>query len=309
MGTAILPIDLSTAIVGTTGNINIPTVTSEEGYHFLLFNESGCGLKLQFLDSGDTDSVPAGAWRKYPLAPGEERVTWSVVYILPNAPVSLILGTLYRPDEEVPDVGILGNSPISIGGSVSTTNINALSNETSVLGTKIIDIGTLTIGDLLDIFNDHFLWQVQQSGVAHQVLKGQTSGNPLQIGQSGDISEVLGQLLIDQLLHVAGNLTVDGTSLLTGIATLSAIPVINAAMKLNPTGLVDNGSTSGNATLYQLLVGNVKIVVIEQSGPYRNAGSAIVRALPTAFTKSALIIATGCAGFALLLSGSAISVN
>src|SRR6266568_1235181 len=247
MGTAILPIDLSTAIVGTTGNINIPTVTSEEGYHFLLFNESGCGLKLQFLDSGDTDSVPAGAWRKYPLIPGEEQVTWTVIYILPNAPVSLILGTLYRPDEEVPDVGILGNSPISIGGSVSTTNVNALSNETSVLGTKIIDIGTLTIGDLLDIFNDHFLWKVQQSGVAHQVLKGQTSGNPLQIGQAGDISEVLGQLLVDQLLHAAGNLTVDGTSTLTGDVTESGNETTGAVGKL--LHALGNLTVDGTSTL------------------------------------------------------------
>ncbi len=237
MGTAIIPIDLSTAVVGTTGDINIPTVTSEEGYHLLLFNESGCGLKLRFYESGDTDNIPAGGWRKYPLIPGEDTVTWTVIYTLPNAPVSLLIGTLYKPGEKVPDVGTLGNSPISIGGTVATSSIQTLSNENSVLGTKIVDIGTLTIGDLLDIFNDHFLWKVQQSGVAHQVLAGNTSGVPLQIGQAGDTSEVL------------GNLKVDGTSTLTGNVSASG-DITDSGGSLNMTG---SGAGKGNVNINDFL--------------------------------------------------------
>jgi len=219
MSQAIPQTDMSNLTVGATGNINMPSVTSDKGYTLILFNESGCGLKIQFLTSGDSDNVPAGAWRTYTLSAAEERITWTVIYVLPGAPVSLLLGTIYLPGEKVPAIGTLGNSPIGIGGSVSTSGVQTLSNESSVLGSKVIDIGTLTIGDLLDIFNDHFLWKVQQSGVAHQVLAGNTSGNPLQIGQAGDISEVVGQLLIDQLLHAAGNLQVDGTSTLTGDVT------------------------------------------------------------------------------------------
>lgn len=74
------------------------------------------------------------------------------------------------------------------------------------MGTLVIDTGTSSVVDALEIWNDHFIWSVVQSAVAHQVLKGQTSGNPLQIGQSGDITEILGKL------------TVDGTSILTGAA-------------------------------------------------------------------------------------------
>ncbi len=271
MGTSIIPIDLSTAVVGSTGDINIPTVTSEEGYHLLLFNESGCGLKLRFYESGDTDNIPAGGWRKYPLIPGEDTITWTVIYTLPNAPVSLLIGTIYKPGEKVPDVGTLGNSPISIGGTVNTSSVQTLSNETSVLGTKIIDIGTLTIGDLLDIFNDHFLWKVQQAGVAHQVLAGNTSGVPLQIGQAGDISEVLGNMKVDGTLESVGAATLDSTLDVTGIITANN-DINFGANNLHIVGK-DSGGTarqilyldSGNTTILRM-GGSQKISFQDNTG-------------------------------------------
>ncbi len=99
----------------------------------------------------------------------------------------------------------------------------------------------------------------------------------------------------------------DGTTKFI-LDAINNILTMNGAMNLNPTGLVDNGSTSGTATLWQLLVGNVKMVFIDQSN-FRNAGGAITRALPTAFTHGGLIVALNCADFALLKTAVAVSVN
>ncbi len=169
MSQNILPVDLSSKTVGNSGDVQLPTVTSNKGYTLLLFNESGSGLSIQFLGSKDNHILPAGAWRKYVPNPGEEAFTWTVLYILPGAPVTQLFGTLYMPGEAVPDTGVLGNSPIGIGGTVATSSVQTLSNEGNAANTEIIDIGTSTLAKLIDIFNDHFIWSVQQAGVAHQV--------------------------------------------------------------------------------------------------------------------------------------------
>lgn len=49
------------------------------------------------------------------------------------------------------------------------------------------------------------IWNVLQSGVVHQLLKGQTVGNPLLIGQSGDVSEVQGDLQADGQMKFSTN--------------------------------------------------------------------------------------------------------
>jgi hypothetical protein len=124
--------------------------------------------------------------------------------------------TVYFTTDNVPP----GTFPVAIPVQVvqaKVTGIQTLSNENQTTGTLVVDIGPSGNNQVVAIFNDHFLWSVVQSGVAHQVLKGQTSGNPLQIGQSGDITEVLGKL------------TVDGTSILTGAVTAAAANVLGTA--------------------------------------------------------------------------------
>jgi len=71
---------------------------------------------------------------------------------------------------------------------------------------------------------------------------------------------------------------------------------------------VTNGDTSGTATLYQLLGGAVKLVVVLQAN-FRQAGAALTVALPVAFTNSCLVWASGVAGFSLLSGGVAQSVK
>jgi hypothetical protein len=153
--------------------------------------------------------------------------------------------TVYFTTDNVPP----GTFPVAIPVQVvqaKVTGIQTLSNENQTTGTLVVDIGPSGNNQVVAIFNDHFVWSVVQSGVAHQVLKGQTSGNPLQIGQSGDITEVLGKL------------TGDGTSILTGAVTAAAANVLGTAGNLqhilgtltvdqlvtDSAGLIVNGSTN-----------------------------------------------------------------
>jgi hypothetical protein len=117
--------------------------------------------------------------------------------------------------------------PRTVTGNVNAVSVgSSLSNEGSADGTEVIDIGTESNNKLLDIFNDHFSWSVEQTDVAHQVLKGQTAGNPLQIGQTGDITEVLGKLVIDQSFTALGASSLDNANIITdgaGEITFAAI--------------------------------------------------------------------------------------
>ncbi len=69
------------------------------------------------------------------------------------------------------------------------------------------------------------------------------------------------------------NITADGT----GMETLKWL-------KVNPTAVVQNGSTSGSMTLYQPLRGTVKLAVIVFANFRNNGGSTQGVTLPTAFT-------------------------
>lgn len=171
-----------------------------------IFNESGSGLLIQFQTEGSAFRLPAGGWTDKPIHAGEQGLQWTVLYNLPNPPVTLLFVDYYYPGEPLPKVPVLGNSPIGIGGTVTTSSVQTLSNEGNAAQTLVIDIGQTGNTLLITINSDgSFSWSVLQSGVAHQVLKAQTSGNPLQIGKSGDVSEVLGQLTVDGVLFCGGN--------------------------------------------------------------------------------------------------------
>lgn len=176
----------------------------------------------------------------------------------PNPAIVLI--TQYLDGEEPK-----GTWPVSIpfqAVATSTVGTSILSNEGNPTNTEVIDIGTNSISRLVDIFNDHFLWSVQQSGVAHQVLKGQTAGNPLQIGQLNDISEVLGALTVDQDVTIVGTQTVTA------------------------------GATAGTATMVQTLRGYYKTLFVFLSGFQNNSVSDQSVAVPVPFINKTYIRTT-----------------
>lgn len=215
-------INLINVSVGTTGTVSFanvgigaggpssnPSLSGKNAGTVHIYNESGSGLQIAFITSGDGFYLPAGAWVDRTVSPGEIGIKWTVIYNLPSPPVTLLLITYYSPNEQIPRTPTLGNSPIGIGGNISTVGTATLSNEGNTVQTLIIDIGQVGNTLLITINSDgSFSWAVLQGGTAHQVLKAQTAGNPLQIGKTGDVSEVLGQLTVDQkILATTGMIT------------------------------------------------------------------------------------------------------
>ena len=133
-----------------------------------------------------------------------------------------------------------------VGGTVNTSSIQTLSNETNSTQTLVIDIGQTGHTLLITINSDgSFTWSVLQSGTAHQVLKAQITGNPLQLGQSGDISEVLGKLLVDSTLTVDGASSLDNGALTTdgsGNVNKAGAWLGNGQFGVTTNGDVVNGS-------------------------------------------------------------------
>lgn len=306
MSIALPSVDLTSASLGTNGTISFNSIGVGQGGisaapalranppYLNVFNDSKFQLLITFQQSGYSDHLSAGAWRSYPLQPGESGVKWQVEAVMNvNAPIAQLMATFYFPYEQVPGVGTLGNSPI--GGGVQTTSIQTLSNEGGARGLTVVDIGDLAISNLWDIFTDHFTISVDQAGIAHQVLNGQTAGNPLQIGQAGDISEILGKLQADQLLTaqsgisvtasglivVGGTstdtLSVSGTSTFTGNDTHNGNIIANGGENVNT--IRDN--VAGNAAM-DLSAGDGTVAFLQLLKP--NAAGAVHNGTSGSFT-------------------------
>jgi hypothetical protein len=237
MSITVPTVSLAGVTVGQSGKVSFqnvgvsadPSFTQKPPY-VRFHNESGSGLNITFNLSQDSFTLPAGAWTTRPVIPGESGFVWNVLYNLPNPPVTFLFTDYYYPGEDISLGGVLGNSPIGIGGTISVTNVTALSNETNPINTLVIDVGIPGNTLLLQIFNDHFIWSVLQSGVVHQVLKGNTSGNPLQIGQAADVSEVLGNLTVDGTAQ-SGTFTFNnGASMASGDLALNAHGITSAGL-------------------------------------------------------------------------------
>lgn len=225
MSIALPVISLAGAVVGSTGTITLQNVgyTADPSHYnspatLQIYNDSGAGLMVTTINEGHSLYVPAGGWRAVTLTPGESGVSWVVVYLIPNAPIASLLAIYYAPNEQVDEVGTLGNSPIGGAIQASTSLTSTLSNEGNPSPTLVIDIGDLNFTDLFTLFNDgSCIWYVDQTGVKHLAIRVNNVGTPLQLGQAGDTSEVMGQLKIDQLLSaILGASITGGSIILTG---------------------------------------------------------------------------------------------
>lgn len=112
-------------------------------------------------------------------------------------------------------------------------------------------------------------------------------------------------------LVTAGTLTVVG---ITNTGSTTTAGMTNSTTYNNSlAGITVNGVTSGSVTLYQDFIGNVKRVMIYQTN-YRSGSGAQTIALPTAFTKGAVIRTggigvSGSGGMQLLASAAAQNLN
>lgn len=168
MSIALPIIDLSTAIVGTTGIVDLGAngigqaqpFQNQPG-HLRMFNESGSGLQFTSNEGTINEVVPAGAWHIFTVSPNVSTFTWTVIYQLPNPPVTKLILIYYNAVEQMPDTPILGNSPIGIGGTVSTSTTSIVNTgnpaPTAIAqaapsgdaGTAVLinNDGTVTFGD------------------------------------------------------------------------------------------------------------------------------------------------------------------
>lgn len=294
-----------------------PTANSSDSFNtnlpingrFLLTNQSNVNLTLTFADK-TTAYAPAWQITPFVIPTTNPVVNWSQQTTLAGttSPISQCTVTCFLPNED-----FLGTYPVSIQHTAYVPNtvsasavVNSLSNENGAINTEVIDVGTSNNNKLLDLFNDHFVWGVEQSLVRHQVLKGQASGNPLLIGQAGDITEVLGRLMVDQAVNLLAALTVAGNFLasngLLGIASAGDLidasgtqtilkgisngditfqspsgtnlgnwDATNKALKIATVPQTINGTTNGTATIYQPFTGSFFKIVILEFNAYRNA--------------------------------------
>lgn len=95
----------------------------------------------------------------------------------------------------------------------ATAVASSIDNEGNPVGTSIIKSGITGVGNPIQIFNDgSSAWLVDASGVLHKVITTNLAANFLQLGQAGDITEVLGQLLIDQLATANAGIKTTGST-------------------------------------------------------------------------------------------------
>lgn len=274
MSTLVAAVNMASIAVGQSGKIDLTQVLSQAPAWkanpptLQIYNESGVTVSFNSDNGAIQQVIPAGAWPQFQLPPGINNFTWTALSVIPKAPVTTFYAIYYAPNEQVPPTPQLGNSPIS--GSTTTSSIQTLSNEGNPAGQLVIDIGDSTLTQLVEFFTDHFILQVDKAGIAHYVLRGQTTGNAALIGQTGDTSEVQGQLLVDQLLTAALGIAISASGLSVVGGTITDTLTDNGALTVKGVSSLDNGAISsdgaGNWNVNSLEIGASQIVHTSGTG-------------------------------------------
>lgn len=139
MSFAIATTNLASATAGSSGTVDWSAIAQSIGFpnstdtpHLQLYNESPCELRLT-MSTGEQFVLPAGGWQNIPLNAQCTRLTYEVLAVLNANPiVALLLGTWYAPDEVVPNIPVLGNSPIG-----ATVAISPIANELQGVGQSL----------------------------------------------------------------------------------------------------------------------------------------------------------------------------
>ena len=164
--------------------------------------------------------------------------------------------------------------PAPNNGSVPILTAANIVNDGNAIGTGLIEATPTGTTQTIYATNDGQLtWKINQSGVLHQVLKTLTAGNPLQIGQAGDNTELLGVLLADQGMNT--NTIRDGTngnaaldlSLGTGEVQLPQ------PLHTNSSNNAHNGSVAGSVNFYTPIWGTSFKVLLVTFGGYNSASN------------------------------------
>ncbi len=288
-------------------NANIP-----HNGKIVFYNESNIGLKLTFSD-GVTDILAPWTAQVYCLgAIPSPQIQFAQAYVLVStgAPVSLVIGIRYMPNEKVH-----GTFPIAlarqtnVGNAINTvTTTNQVTNDGNPIVTTFIEatqVGNAS-GSNVAMGNDGSFAFAQFVSSAYQMyLQGVPGATPnLRYGKKlivqavdnngANNSNILGidsggNLFLQN--HSTNNQTVIYDKNGNAIATFDANKCIDA---IGTTQSV-NGDTSGSMSIDEVWTGTIKIVQLRQNN-YRQAGAAQLVTLKNAFTFLAGIFNFGCAG-------------
>ena len=220
-------VDLSAAVVGSTGSINLQNVgigtggvtsdpsTINNNANLWLFNDSGCGLTITFKQGMGGFKLPAGGWTTAPLSPGEYELDWSVDYLITNAPVSILMSTYYAPGEAIPQQVTLGNSPV--GGAVATSGGGGVANQLINTGnpaasTDIIDIEQAGASGPQMITDNQGNFQISQyvasvlTTIFRTIAGVATNGANVLISDSNHMAQVQGLLNVLGVTQAQGQI-------------------------------------------------------------------------------------------------------
>ena len=163
--------------------------------HLSAFNESGIGLSVIFPKAGDTDFIPAGQWKTWTLDPAETSAIFTPTYILPGAQVTSLILVYYYPNEIVPTPGVLGNSPVNIGGNVNVSSASSIKNDGNLPNTSIIEsTPSDQSASSFNLGNDGSgIWKILSAGNLRSLInavRGDNGANKavVTIGDTGDLT-------------------------------------------------------------------------------------------------------------------------
>ena len=234
----------------------LPSIGGKQGT-LRLHNDSGSGLYMNLNNSNQQFNLPAGGWQDcYPM-PGDTQLSYQVLYVLPDPPVQLLLSTYYYPNESLPAMTILGNSPVGIGGSINVAN------------SSVNNVGNAPGANWLN---------VQPSDASSPTWSADNIGN---LAVYSDLAGVLTllfklvagvspQVVAGVAMLLQSSFTVDGTTTLDAGA---ATPITTDANGNMTFGSSASGGTGGKATFnngLSLHVGGFKSVA---SGNFSASGT------------------------------------
>ena len=233
----------------------------------MLYNDSPYGLQLILADKS-TDVLPAYWNKDFIINQPMDKVTIIPVYSLNNPtqyPISSLYGTLYEKEERVASVNASMNRGIVVTNSTGipvNQQSSTLLNRGNAPGTNVINLAsTSNASDTAVVTNDG-LWtlDVTIAGALVQFLKTAITDPILSLGA------------VSHLVEVLGNLTVDGTTTLTGVVTANnASNAIAAKTLLDGANLPGGLGRSASSDIIQISTTDVNYRAAGSSGTNVNA--------------------------------------
>ena len=251
---------------------------ADAGAKILIYNQTPLNLQLDFYN-GATDTLHSWEANYWVLDGDTKEIGWSIDIDSLNVaqpPIETIFLTLYSASEKIPGTYPMALiNQITVGNPGGTpSNVSNLQNTGNAPGTNVVSVGsTGATGNTWTVSNDGLVSMfVTIAAALVQVLKTNASDPILQLGAAAHLIEILGNLQLDGSLAIGGKVT------------------------------SINGGIAGTATLYEILVGTVKLSLVYLNG-FRTDGSIQNLVFGTPYTTRAKVWTNGIPGNSQFLSG------